>query len=240
MGITLKKLKLLETELMPRDAQLRNFTPLRDRLVASGQDAKAAYRKMIRSRRDDLAAQVTKLTPAPARLPATAIGPLRPGTSLLTLLIAPARIITGGGPWFGASDSAQIGRAQEGVNVIPHGNISTSGAISALGRFSNSVITFGGFLDASFEAAADTFDPNDTYVWLHNWNYLFFLPPAGPTLHAHLQFRGGRVRLPVPARRFRHPHVVCIHRRDREFRGRRCSRDFQRWFPVECRPDAAL
>jgi hypothetical protein len=172
----LKELKLLEAELMAREAQLRNFTPLRDRLVAFGQDANAAYRK-IQSRRDDLAAQVAKLTPAPVRLPATTIGPLRPGTSLLSLPIAPARIITGVGPWFGTSGSVQIGRAQEGVNVVPHGKIATSGAISAVGRFPNGGITFGGFLDVSFDASTDSFDPNDVYVWLHNWNYLFFFPP---------------------------------------------------------------
>ena len=64
----LKELKLLEVELLARDAQLRNFTPLRDRLVASGQDANAVYRT-IQSRRNDLATQVGKLTPAPVRLP---------------------------------------------------------------------------------------------------------------------------------------------------------------------------
>src|SRR5215831_14134508 len=105
----LKELKLLEAELLARDAQLRNFTPLHDRLVASGQDANAAYRT-IQSRRNDLAAQVAKLTPATVRLPATAPVPLRPGTSLLSLAIAPSRLITGLGPWFGSSGSVQIGR----------------------------------------------------------------------------------------------------------------------------------
>ena len=172
----LRELKLLEAELFARDAQLRNFTPLRDRLVASGQDANAAYRK-IQSRRDNLAAQVAKLTPAPACLPAFAPGPVRPGTSLLSLAIAPARLITGLGPWFGSSGSVQIGRAQEGINVTPHGKIATSGAISATGRFPNGVITFDGFLDVSFQSDSQNFDPNDAYVWLHNWNYLFFFPP---------------------------------------------------------------
>lgn len=120
------ELKLLEAELLARDEQLRNFTPLRDRLVASGQDANAAYRT-IQSRRNDLSAQVAKLTPAPVRLPATATGPLRPGSSLLSIAIAPSRLITGLGPWFGSSGSVQIGRVQEGINVIPHGNIATSG-----------------------------------------------------------------------------------------------------------------
>ena len=161
----LKELQLLEAELAAREAQLRNFTPLRDRLASSGKDANAAYRT-IQSRRNDLAAQVAKLTPAPVRLPSTGVGPLRPGTSLLSLAIAPARLITGLGPWFGSSGSVQIGRAQEGISVIPHGKIATSGAI-----------TYGGFLDVSFESDSQAFDPNDAYVWLHNWNYLFFFPP---------------------------------------------------------------
>src|SRR3954453_24229028 len=118
----LRELKVLEAELFARDAQLRTFTPLRDRLAASGHDANAAYRNM-QSRRDNLAAQVAKLTPAPACLPATAPGPVRPGTLLLSLAIAPARLITGFGPWFGTSGSVQIGRAQEGINVTPHGKI---------------------------------------------------------------------------------------------------------------------
>lgn len=172
----LKELKLLEAELLARDAQLRNFTPLRDRLVASGKDANAAYRT-IQSRRNDLATQVAKLTPAPVCLPTTATGPLRPGTSLLSLAIAPSRLITGLGPWFGSSGSVQIGRAQEGINVIPHGKIATSGAISTTGRFPDGAITFGGFPNVSFESDTQAFDPNDAYVWLHNWNYLFFFPP---------------------------------------------------------------
>lgn len=172
----LKELKLLETELMARDAQLRNFTPLRDRLVAHGQDANAAYRK-IQSRRDDLAVQVKKLTPSQTALPATEIGPRRSVTSILSLPIAPARILNGGGPWFGTSGSVQIGRAQEGVNVIPHGKLATTGTISSPGRFPDGVIDFAGVLDVSFDTQGDNFDPTDMYVWLHNWNYLFFFPP---------------------------------------------------------------
>src|SRR5947209_12498867 len=156
----LKELKLLEAELFAREAQLRTFTPLRDRLVASGQDANAAYRR-IQSRRDNLAAQLAKLTPAPVRLPATAPGSVRPVTSLFSLAIEPARLITGLGPWFGSSGSVQIGRAQEGVNVTPHGKIATSGAISATGRFPNGVITFNGVLDVSFQSDTQNFDPND-------------------------------------------------------------------------------
>jgi hypothetical protein len=46
--------------LMDHDAQLQNFTPLRDRLVASGQDANAKYCE-IQSERDRLRAEWKKL-----------------------------------------------------------------------------------------------------------------------------------------------------------------------------------
>ena len=120
------------------------------------------------------------------------------------------------------------------LTVIPHGKIATSGAISATGRFPNGVITFGGFLNVSFESETQAFDPNDAYVWLHNWNYLFFFPP--PTqLSAYL---------PTPLRsrllssrsgaRLRHPHVICIDWRNGEFRGGRHPSDHRSWFPAEC------
>jgi hypothetical protein len=162
----LQELKLLETELLSREAQLRNFTPLRDRLVARGQDANVAYRK-IQSRRDSLAAQVKKLSPPPPPFPATAIGPRRPGTSVLSIPIAPARIMPGGSPWFGTSGSVHVGRAQEGVNVVPHGKLPSSGTITSPARSFDGVIEFAGVLDVSFDAETGSSD----------WNYLFFFPP---------------------------------------------------------------
>src|ERR1700733_8642785 len=55
--------KLLQAQLLGHDAQLRNFTPLRDRLLASGQDATAKYRQIL-AKRDQVMAELTKLAPA--------------------------------------------------------------------------------------------------------------------------------------------------------------------------------
>ena len=84
---------LLKAALMRCDAQLRNFTPLRDRLVASGQDANATYRQ-IESRRDHLTAELKKLTMAPVQPVAaqTSFRPPRLGP-VLSLPVAPARFL---------------------------------------------------------------------------------------------------------------------------------------------------
>ena len=42
----------------------------------------------------------------------------------------------------------------------------------------------GGVLDVSFQSDSQNFDPNDAYVWLHNWNYLFFFPPPTRPLNS--------------------------------------------------------
>ena len=59
---------LLSAALMRFNTQLRNFTPLRDRLVASGQDANAAYRQ-IESRRDQVNGRAEKLHTGPGSPP---------------------------------------------------------------------------------------------------------------------------------------------------------------------------
>ena len=56
----LKERMLVRAALMDHDAQLRNFAPLRDRLVASGRDAHAKYRE-IESEREQLWAEWKKL-----------------------------------------------------------------------------------------------------------------------------------------------------------------------------------
>ena len=119
----LQERKLLQAELIGHDAQLRNFTPLRDRLLASGRDATAMYRK-IQSRRNQVAAELNKLTPAPVRSTgvATSASPL--GGSVLTLPIPPFQP-SYPGPWFGYSGKVQMGQAAEGVNVIAHGQYPT-------------------------------------------------------------------------------------------------------------------
>jgi hypothetical protein len=56
---------LLEAELATRDGELRNFSLARDRLVAFGKDANAAYRQIF-TRRDAVAAKLRRLrTPTP-------------------------------------------------------------------------------------------------------------------------------------------------------------------------------
>ena len=60
----LQELVLVSASLMRLNAQLRNFTPLRDRLVAHGQDASAAYRQ-IESRRDQVMAEPQETHPGP-------------------------------------------------------------------------------------------------------------------------------------------------------------------------------
>jgi hypothetical protein len=159
----LKERMLVRAALTDHDAQLRNFTPLRDRLVASGQDADAKYRQ-IQSERDQLWAKWKKLAPSAPPVPF----PVLPGGAVSSLPIAALRLIGPGGlgPWFGYSGSVLMGPAQEGENQIPPG---VSGSISTLtlGLLSNGSILFTGDLLTSGEAA----------IWLHNWKYLIVFPP---------------------------------------------------------------
>jgi hypothetical protein len=157
-----KERMLVRTALMDHDAQLQNFTPLRDRLVASGQDANAKYRE-IQSERDQLWAKWKKL--APARSPA----PDLTDGEVLSLPIAPFRLVgpAGGfGPSFGYSGSVKMPPAQEGVNEaasVPYGN-----SINARegGLLSNGSILFTGDIHSSGNAG----------LWLHNWTYLIGFP----------------------------------------------------------------
>lgn len=158
----LKERMLVRAALMNHDAQLQNFTPLRDRLVASGQDANAKYRE-IQSERDRLWAEWKKLAP-----PRSPENPDLPGGSVLSLPIAPFRLIgpAGGlGPSFGYSGSVMMPPAQEGENEIPPGN-ATSILTGQDGLFTNGSILFTGDILSSGNAA----------VWLHNWKYLIGFP----------------------------------------------------------------
>src|SRR5262249_30633124 len=53
----------LQIAVMAHEARLRSFTPIRDRLLAHGQDANANYRE-IEARRDRLRVEWKKLSPA--------------------------------------------------------------------------------------------------------------------------------------------------------------------------------
>jgi hypothetical protein len=161
----LKERMLVRAALMNHDAQLQNFTPLRDRLVASGQDANAKYRE-IQSERDRLSAEWKKLAP-----PSSPVAPDLAGGRVLSLPIAPFRLVgpaSGLGPWFGYSGSVMMPPAQEGENETPPGISQTDNAIqtSQNGLFANGSILFTGDIRSSGKAG----------VWLHNWKYLIGLP----------------------------------------------------------------
>ncbi len=173
--------KLLQAELMGHDSQLRNFTPLRDRLVASGQDANAMYRQ-IQSRRDQVMGELKKLTPAPVR-PDPGLGSVpRPGGSVLALPIAPVRFLPPDyGPWFGYSGTVQMGRASEGVDVIAQGKYPSSGSIYTVALNDTGGITFDGDLAVGpQEPPENQYDPTLQYFWLHNWTY--FIPFPAPVV----------------------------------------------------------
>jgi hypothetical protein len=163
----LKERMLVRAALLDHDAQLQNFTPLRDRLVATGQDANAKYLE-IQAERDHLWAKWKKLAPtaSPVAFPAL------PGGTVLSLPIAPLRLIgpDGLGPWFGYSGSVQMGPAQEAENQVPQG---VSGSISTLpnGLLPNGSILFTGDVVTSAKAA----------IWLHNWKYLIAFPAPAVT-----------------------------------------------------------
>ena len=166
---------LLQAELMGHDAHLRDFTPLRDRLVASGQDANAMYRQ-IQSRRDFVMAELKKLTPAPIR-PVAADASFRPlrGGSVQSLPIAPARFLQEySGPWFGFSGAVQMGRANEGAEAYVGPN-EHSGSIYTVALNDTAGIIWAGNLAAGNESGRP-YDPTYRYFWIHKWDSLMPFP----------------------------------------------------------------
>jgi hypothetical protein len=161
-AIGLKERMLVRAALMDHDAQLRNFTPLRDRLVASGQDANAKYLE-IQTERDQLWAKWKKL--APTASPVSF--PTLPDGVVWSLPIAALQLLglEGLSPWFGYSGSVKMGPAQEGENQIPLG---ASGSITTLpgGLLSNGSILFTADVATSSKAA----------TCLHTWKNLIVFP----------------------------------------------------------------
>jgi len=170
----LQKRVLLEAELMHIDAQLRNFTPVRDRLVAYGEDANAKYRE-IESRRDQIRAELKKLRPAALHSRAAELlFRVPPGRSLLSLPITPAAFDLPSGPGFGYSGFVQMGPAHEGLNVIPEGI--TGSILSSLLR-DDGEIYFGG--DIVADGAPAPLQSKERFP-VHSWTYLIPFPP--PTI----------------------------------------------------------
>ena len=167
---------LLSASLMRLNAQLRNFTPLRERLVAHGQDANAAYRQ-IESRRDQVMAELKKLTPAPVLSvpPPTSFRPPRP-VATLSPPIAPARFLPPrNSPWFGYSGTVYAGPLHEGDDIIPPGTTGSigTGLIDDLGGVFN---CYGGLSPAPPDG-----HPKE-YFWLHSWIEL--IPFPAPVVHS--------------------------------------------------------
>jgi len=177
-GVDLKgfqERKLLQAELMGHDAQLRNFTPLRDRLVASDQDATAKYRQIL-ARRDEVMAELAKLTTArngtsaaaaSIRLPRpiglakfNPIGPIGPGQ-------------------YSYSGSLTMGTFHEGARAIAHGVNPASGSIRTELLTSTGWILFGGDLATGRPATiqSELYEPIQQYRWMQSWSYLIHFPP---------------------------------------------------------------
>src|SRR5258705_459888 len=108
---SLKRLQdrvFVQIAVMAHEARLRNFTPIRDRLLAHGQDANANYRE-IEARRDRLLVEWRKLTPAmPEATRPPSRGGSGPGLPAFTL---PKSLPWGVWPSPGQSGTLQIGRA---------------------------------------------------------------------------------------------------------------------------------
>jgi hypothetical protein len=176
----LKELKLLQARMMACDGQLRSFTPLRDRLVASGQDANAAYRQ-IEARRDLALGELKKLMPPAAHVPSS-VRPPRPGTPVLSLPVSP--VIFRPPIWgFGYSGFVQMGRPYEGIDVIPQGKYPALGSIYSVALDENtSGITFDGDLSVGpAEISPSQYSAELDYFWIHNWNYLVPFPAPAVT-----------------------------------------------------------
>ena len=175
----LKELKLQQATLMTCDRQLGNFTPLRDRLAASGQDANAAYRR-IEARRDQALAELKKVAPPAASISSPFRTP--PGGSLLSLPVSP--VIFRPPIWgFGYSGFVQMGRPYEGIDEIPQGKYPTTGSIYSVALDENtSAITFDGDLAVGpASLPTNQYSPDLDYFWIHNWTYLVPFPAPAIT-----------------------------------------------------------
>jgi len=164
--------KLLQAQLLGHDAQLRNFTPLRDRLVASGQDATAKYRQIL-AQRDQVMAELTKLAPARngTNFAAASIKLPRP--------VAPVRINPIGSGQYSYSGTLTMGMFHEGAGAIAHGVNPTSGSIRTEDLDSAGGIVFGGDLAVGRQATiqSELYDPFLQYRWMQSWSYLIHFPP---------------------------------------------------------------
>jgi hypothetical protein len=177
----------LEAELITRNSELRNFSVIRDRLVAFGKDANAAYRETL-ARRDTVAAKLRALRTPTSASPQVVASP-RPNLPLFNAPIAPAKFrppIVGGIP-FGYSGVVQAGPLSNGINVVPGGD--TSGEIITSSIGSPTYVLFNGSLKAGPTELppGEQYDPTIRYFWLRNWQVL--VPFPAPSTLAQLTYR---------------------------------------------------
>jgi hypothetical protein len=169
----------LRAELMGHDARLRNFTLSRDRLVATGQDANAAYREIL-SRREQVMAELKKLEPSKGPAAAGATFPPFGRGSLVSRPVASARFDTPlHNPWFGYSGHVQMGRAEDGQSWVPsavHGTADTepTGSIETAELGDVGEIRFSGHLVAGPYPGHENIEQE--HLWEHNWHNLIPFP----------------------------------------------------------------
>jgi hypothetical protein len=160
---------------MAHDARLRDFTPIRDRLLAHGQDANAAYRE-IEARRDRLLVEWKKLAPA---MPEARWPPSRGGSDPASDAFTFPKFPPGDAwPMAGQSGTVQMGRATEGLVTVAPG---TYGSIETSYASDTGTVYFGGYLVGKpiegEPANPGTHSPNG-HEWVHQWYYVipFFAP----------------------------------------------------------------
>jgi hypothetical protein len=173
--------KLFEAELFCRDAELREFGAMRERLVAARQDATAIYREIL-ARRDALAAELRKLRASTPTTGAERPAGARPGESLLALPIASAKFNANLGRFgFGFSGLVQMPPATVGVSVVPGGPY-ISGEIVTISLGAAGNIMFDGTLHAGPDSIPpNQYNPAIQYFWLRNWSYLVPFPAPSVT-----------------------------------------------------------
>ena len=123
--------KRLEAELFAVDGQIRSFDRVRDRLIASDQDATTFYRQLV-GRRTGLSKNLKEATLGKSvGRPTPQFALPEFGQSLVTRQIAPARFNWGLGVFgFGTSGYVQVAPAEDCVNVVPQGRYPVSGQIN--------------------------------------------------------------------------------------------------------------
>jgi hypothetical protein len=173
------RLKLLQVRSMALDSQLRNFSSLRDRAVASGKDPDAAYRT-IQVRRDAAVSELKNILPIPA-IPARLAGSVRGPQSVgaLQTPVGHRFPFPPLGPGLGFSGTAPVGNGYDGTEIVPEGlQYAALGSIYTV-SLNNQGAVFDGDLKVKPDVGEQTSDDGGLdYYYLHNWLYIVDFPAA--------------------------------------------------------------